>query len=248
MFDKVLLNDKDFLVTLGFFSLGSIIVRFKALKIKVKASTEEKKLLWKAFMDIESTGVYIEPGNECVEQVIRNFARDVLRRAGKKTPFPEPVNIEHINTETIPSLLKSEELEEFVGRSFFETPEITPFIGSSIICTWVAHETIENDIDTGTQKNLTQVVVHFFPEPTLTSGKVFFEIMRTTPGFLDDSPARPIDNVGDEAFEKEELFVLYKNISFSIRYQPFTRAPRTTENIKVELPLAEKIVLRLSNL
>ena len=143
------------------------------------------------------------------------------------------------------TLLKSEEVAEVVGRSF-QQPEERSLLGS-ITCAWVAHETIANNSETGTQRNVTQVVMSFYEEPDSASAKSYFEHMRVGPGYLTDEPGTPIGKFGHEAFEKEGLFILYENLVFSIRYAPYTRAPRTNANLEVEIPIAQKILARLSD-
>jgi hypothetical protein len=82
MLDKLLLDDKDYKVTLGFAGLGAITVIIKHLGLKVKALPEEKEALGRIFTQLESEGIRIEPGNERVEQAIRGFASAVAGRVG----------------------------------------------------------------------------------------------------------------------------------------------------------------------
>ena len=81
MLDKLLLDDEDFEVSLGLMGLGAITVTLKDENLKVKALPEEKEALGNAFNELESKGIRIEPGNERVEQVVRDFAKAIVGRA-----------------------------------------------------------------------------------------------------------------------------------------------------------------------
>ena len=80
MLDKLLLDDKDYRVSIGFVGLGAITVLIKRLGLKVKALPVEKAALGRVFTQLESEGIRVEPRHERVEHAVRGFAGAVADR------------------------------------------------------------------------------------------------------------------------------------------------------------------------
>ena len=72
MFGRVLLDNDDWLVTLGL--LGSLRVTLKWREITRKARPIEKKYFSELIAILSANGVPIEPGNATLEQAIIDFA------------------------------------------------------------------------------------------------------------------------------------------------------------------------------
>jgi len=78
MLYRILLDDRDYCVTLGFFRQISVTAKHGSRK--VRARRKEAEHLFSVVDTLKKSGVVIEPGNEIVEEVLHCFAEAVAGR------------------------------------------------------------------------------------------------------------------------------------------------------------------------
>ncbi|MGB4069788.1 MAG: hypothetical protein WBK08_17300 [Nitrospira sp.] len=142
------------------------------------------------------------------------------------------------------SLISVSDINHKLGASFRDDPKgdagKSKKLLDSTLCSWIAPPV--RKLDTGIQRNVMMIVVTFWSENSISKAKEWLHVVAEP---IHDEKVMLIEGLGDETYESSALFVRKENIVFSVRFQPYTRAPRDETFIEVEGRVAELILSRL---
>lgn len=132
------------------------------------------------------------------------------------------------------SLIRVSDINHKLGANFRDDPKGDAGkklfdMANSTLCSWIAPPA--RKLDTGTQRNVMMIVVTFWSENSISKAKEWLHVVAEP---IHDEKVMLIEGLGDETYESSALFVRKENIVFSVRFQPYTRAPRDETFIDVE--------------
>lgn len=145
----------------------------------------------------------------------------------------------------VAALLSPAELKSITGMDFRQdregpAPGMDGITGAKSAA-WIAPPLVTHD--TGVQRNtaLIAVVVWSLNSAQDAEGWLF----EAAQPLGDIEPMR-LSGLGEDAIFSDALLVRIKNIVFSVRFAPYTRAPRESAFLQVEGPIAELLIQRMT--